>query len=303
MEMLGRRLAYSAVPEGDGGPSRARRLKRAALLACVVGASVAVASRGSAWNAPPELYSAASDDDWPTEEMGTASLDGVDVNIILSRPTRTSVVISCWCAAGSTVYVDYWERAKPEPVNSLSAPCGAASLVLEATGLSPGTKYSYVATVEGKSTAAHAFATAGDDDVAFTVSGDAHLYSSAANRDVFGTMAAKVAASEPDFHVQLGCSWMLDKYADWEGTKEDVFAFVRGTRYWYGALGADTALYNAQGPHSGENFEDYSGCFYGEGLSNASLAYRAQWSVAARLESYPAPEAGAFYAGSDASDS
>ena len=137
MEMLGRRLAYSAVPEGDGGPSRARRLTRAALLACVVGASVAVASRGSALTTPPELYSAASDDDWPTEEMGTTSLDGVDVNIILSRPTRTSIVISCWCASGSTVYVDYWERAKPEPVTTLSAACGAASLVLEATGLSP----------------------------------------------------------------------------------------------------------------------------------------------------------------------
>ena len=308
---------YARVPEDAPSPDRRRRWALLGLVAATCG--VAVGRTLASTPSPAAFVEAtatddtiadgtAGDDDWPYEEMYTPNLDGVPVNVILSAPTPTSIIASCWCSTGSNVTVTYWEAGKPATAKALGEPCGdQAAMRLTLYHLTPGTKYAYVASIRGgadvATTAEHGFSTPGAPTTRFTVSADAHLYSSEAHRAVTEAMASSVSARAPDFHVQVGCAWMLDQFVEYEANYSDVFDFIRGTRYWFGGIGSDAALYHVQGPHAGENFMDYHTCRVGRNLSAPALAMRSQWSAIARRSAYPAPEANAFYSGSDVEDS
>ena len=289
-------VAYSRVPEPDELRPKRGRVGLGLALG-VVGAVATFASLGrpfSSHHREEALFSApaaaegSEDDDLGggLVTMATPSLDGAPVNVVLSAPTRSSIVVSCWCDAPADVTVEYWRRGHSRAV-ATTAPvaCGTPeALTLSLAELHPGTRYAYrVLLSTGEATDAHGFETAGAGAITFTVSADAHFYADAANREVFEEMAAKVAAKPGSFHVQLGCSWMLDQYSAWETKKETVAAFVRGTRHWFQTLSADVALFGVQGPHSGENWQDFYECRTGEGLSPDSLTNRAKWSVDARL--------------------
>lgn len=303
---------YARIPETGAAARRRRWAVTGLAVAALCGlAALRAAPIVEAADAAGDAESLESDggDDWPSVTMATPRLDGIAVNVVLSAPTRTSIVVSSWCAEGSRVEILYWnsESGRGAGVSTAEAACGGAALGLTIDGLEPATAYAYVARIDGGSeTAEHGFATAkaAGDGVVFTLSADAHLYASAARRSIFAEMAAKALSLNPNFHVQLGCSWMLDNYYDYEQTEGDVYAFVRGARaLGLGDLAADVALYNVQGPHEGENWVDYRACRYASGLSTDAIERRAQWSVLARLAAFPPPRANAYYSGSNATDS
>ena len=214
---------YARVPEDAPSPDRRRRWALLGLVAATCGVAV---GRALASTPSPAAFveatatddtiadGTAGDDDWPYEEMYTPNLDGVPVNVILSAPTPTSIIASCWCSTGSNVTVTYWEAGKPATAKALGEPCGdQAAMRLTLYHLTPGTKYAYVASIRGgadvATSAEHGFSTPGAPTTRFTVSADAHLYSSEAHRAVTEAMASSVSARAPDFHVQVGSAWTV----------------------------------------------------------------------------------------------
>lgn len=213
-------------------------------------------------------------------------------DIILSRPTDQSVTLSVLAYRPITVYVAYAKVAgqsdkrteechlkKGEPVE----------FVLK--GLEPDNRYFYQlytrADTENKFKADgegtfHTRRKHGSSFV-FTLQSDSHLDQNT-RPAVYERTLANALADKPDFHIDLGDTFMTDKYGkDYKAALPQYIA----QRYYLGRISHSAPLFLVLGNHDGEKKDNYDG----------SAECMSVWACLNRKKYFPQPSPDRFYTG------
>jgi hypothetical protein len=145
--------------------------------------------------------------------------------------------------------------------------------------LQPGTEYAYRVRAGGTAGDEHRFRTrpAAGTPFTFTIQADSHLD---ANMDprVYERTLANALADRPDFHVDLGDTFMTDKRGrDFERTAPQYDA----QRWYFSRLCADAPLFMVLGNHDGE-----------KGTAGTKPDDMGPWSFRMRTERFPPPIVG-----------
>ena len=215
-------------------------------------------------------------------------------DIILSRPAATSVTISVMCNEELSGYIVYGK--------SLSALSGKTQkyqfesgrpLHTELNGLEPDTRYYYRFVYSKPGAGAsqqsapgffHTQRKAGGKFV-FTIQADSHLDENS-SPGMYTQTLVNMAADSADFLVDLGDTWMADKYRP--DYKESLKQYI-AQRYYFGLLCRSSPLFLTLGNHDGE-----SGRGNRPGEENMT-----SWATATRKLYYANPRPGSFYSGSE----
>jgi hypothetical protein len=210
-------------------------------------------------------------------------------DVFLARPTDTSVTLSLRTAMSGDVAVEHrevgmqaWRRLAAETLK----PWTAREIVL--AGLKPDAAHEYrvlaMDPAGGPSVLAegsfHTARPAGRPFV-FTVQADSHLDYGVV-LDLYGRSLSNAVAAHPDFHVDLGDTFMTDKH----GWHEDAAPMYEAQRWWLGIVGRHAPVFMVLGNHDGES----------PGRGPDADAMR-EWSHGMRTRNFPCPVPGGFYTG------
>ena len=217
---------------------------------------------------------------------------------LLGRPTASSVALNVVPDAAIDAYVEYGTSAtKYSGKTTIVSGPAAAPLVITLKGLKANTRYYYRLRYRPHGPGAyvarpqHSFTTqrAKGSTFTFAVQADPHLGDTNTDAELYKVEMGNVAADRPDFLVDLGDTFMTEKFnAKTQNAGEDYLAH----RAYFDIAGASTPLFLANGNHEGELGWLRDG-------TAGSLAARC---VKARQAYYPVPVPGGFYSGSSASE-
>jgi hypothetical protein len=212
---------------------------------------------------------------------------------LLGRPTASSVALNVVPAQATDAYVQYgtsstkYTRRTPAVGTAAGVP-----LVITMRDLKANTRYYYRLRyrVHGSgaygSRAQHTFVTqrAKGSSFSFAVQADPHLGDTNTDTALYKVEMANVSADRPDFLVDLGDTFMTEKFnRDTQDAGEDYIAH----REFFDIAGASTPLFLANGNHEGELGWLRDG-------TAGSLAARC---AKARQTYYACPVPGGFYSG------
>jgi predicted phosphodiesterase len=161
--------------------------------------------------------------------------------------------------------------------------------------LKPGTRYYYqlrhAATEKplpgGESTGTfHTQRTAGGTFV-FTVQADSHLDENA-SAELYRRTLTNALADSPDFHIDLGDTFMTDKHPSRESAARQYLA----QRYYLSLIGRSAPIFLVPGNHDGEDAK----------LLRGGADSLAVWSNAMRKRYFPNPVPDGFYVGDGTKD-
>ena len=218
----------------------------------------------------------------------------VGISAILGRPTADFVTVSLLSETDCGVSVAYAAASdgtekKTEPVLLRAG----VPQDVEMAGLTSDTAYTYRILGASTELGEHTFHTqrAPGDAFRFTIDADPHHGDPNFSGDLYRTTLGNALADHPDFHINLGDTFMTEKlraqtYAEAEAT------FV-SMRPYFDVLGADVPLFLVNGNHEGE---------LGWLLSSGSDGGLPVWSTRLRQEYFPNPIPNGFYTGSSAPD-
>jgi hypothetical protein len=164
---------------------------------------------------------------------------------------------------------------------------------LELTRLAANTTYFYRLITNGAGSDEHTFHTQRPPGsiFTFTIDADPHNRDPRFNGELFAASLANASSDQPDFHINLGDTFMTEKakprsYAEAESTFAEM-------RPYFGILAADAPLFLVNGNHEGE-----LGWLLGQGkYQDLPL-----WSTQLRQLYYPNPTPNAFYTGNSKPD-
>jgi hypothetical protein len=206
-------------------------------------------------------------------------------DIILARPTSNSVTLSIlayenldgWIVYGSQkgVYAQQTPRrqfGKGEPTEVL------------VSGLQANTQYFYQFRSTRTNSSEFTFHTARlpGNTFTFTVTADSHL-DEQTDPLIYQRTLANASAEAPDFHIDLGDTFMTEKYPNREEAARQYLA----QRYYFGQLSHSAPLFLVLGNHDGESPR-------GRGTDTDGLAV---WSNTMRKRYFPNPVPDGFYTG------
>jgi hypothetical protein len=183
------------------------------------------------------------------------------LNVVLGRPTDTSVAVSVLVDPGTEAYVEYGAvSGRYEATTAtVTAPARGPALI-EIAGLRPNTRYTYRVRSRGPGEAAfrveveRALHTQRSPGSAFTfgVQGDSHperegkMFSA----DLYAQNMKNAAARQLDFYVALGDDFsiegLLEKNQLTQANVDQLYANQRG---YFGTLGHSTPIYLVNGNH------------------------------------------------------
>jgi hypothetical protein len=217
---------------------------------------------------------------------------------LLGRPTAASVALNVVAAQPIDAYVQYGTSTAmyTKRTAAVSAAAGVP-LVITISGLKPNTRYYYRLRYRGHGSGAylaraqHTFVTqrAKSSTFSFVVQADPHLGDTNTDTALYKVEMGNVAADRPDFLVDLGDTFMTEKFnRDTQNAGEDYLAH----REYFGIAGASSALFLANGNHEGELGWLRDG-------TAGSLAARC---AKARQTYYACPAPGGFYSGSSTAE-
>lgn len=211
-------------------------------------------------------------------------------DVVLVQPTDRSIGVSVMGFGETGPVTVAYERAGGKAEQRTASErlvAGSASLIT-LDRLEPDCEYRYAVTGEqSHATVSGRFHTQRRPGQAFTftIQADSHLD---ANMDpaAYVRTLDNALADRPDFHVDLGDTFMTDKRSDFH----DALPQYDAQRYYFGRLCASAPLFMALGNHDGE-----------AGWAARGDGDIATWSYARRTERFPPPVTGAgFYAGQTA---
>jgi len=214
------------------------------------------------------------------------------VDVILGRPTSSSIVLSVLSASEARVLVAYGPqgdmgRSKTETV--ALQPGQPRELALP--GLRPNTRYAFslVDAATQKPLAEGRFHTqrSPGSSFAFTLTADSHLDQNT-DTTLYQRALANALADAPDFHIDLGDTFMTGKHESREGAARQYIA----QRYYLGQLCRSAPLFLALGNHDGEEAK----------LLRDGADSLAVWSNQMRKRLFPNPAPDAFYSGNTLRD-
>jgi hypothetical protein len=228
-------------------------------------------------------------------------------NIVLGATTGTSIKVSVFTPDQSgAVTLAYGTAAGTYDHQTAPAAIVAGQpLVLVLDGLAPNTRYHYrllfqpSAAAPATGTDEYTFHTARPpgSTFTFTIQADSHLDENS-NLDLYRRALGNVLADAPDFHVDLGDTFMCEKHSEpldgtspIAGDEATVTARYRYERANFGALTHSVPLFLVNGNHEGE-----AGWF-----NNGTDGNIAVWTTRARQRYFVNPVPDGFYGG-DPSD-
>jgi len=211
-------------------------------------------------------------------------------DIILGRPTDHSMELSVLAYNELTGWVSYKsseEKAEHETAHILLKPGKPYSFLID--DLLPNTGYTYSLTTEnqaGKKVTSDVFAFSTAKKVGsaftFTVQADSHL-DFGTDTQVYIKSLILAANSHPDFHIDLGDTFMTDK----RNRFEDAFPQYLAQRYYLGIIGRTAPVFMVLGNHDGEeNKRPRNGT---SGMMS--------WANSMRRTYFPNPVPNSFYSG------
>lgn len=222
-------------------------------------------------------------------------------NLILGRPSNTSIAISVLSQNAGSAYIDYGTTGKTFPLKSstLQITPGVPT-VFEIKNLKANQKYFY--RVRSKQTSDKTFSIGKvqyfqtqrnvGKTFSFSVHGDTHPERNGKmfNLDLYNVTLANVASQNNDFHILMGDDFSIDPIiAKGQATKENVEKIYRTHREWLSVLGATTPIFLVNGNH--EQAAQY--------LLDGSANNPAVLAGNARNKFYPQPAPDGFYTGDE----
>ena len=223
-------------------------------------------------------------------------------NIVLGRPTDRSVTASLLTDVEMDAYLEYGavQGAYTGKTTPARLPAGQPVEVMMA-GLQPNTPYFYRvrfhAPIESvfAADAERTFYTQRPPGSAFTFTLDAdpHYRDPNFNAEVYSVTLRSALADKPDFHIDLGDTFMTEKIAP--TSYEQVAATYREMRPFYGLLEGSAPLFLVNGNHDGELGWRLDGTTDKQSSPAGNLPV---WATQARQTFYPNPAPDKFYSGS-----
>lgn len=216
----------------------------------------------------------------------------VAADIILGRPTRDSITMSLLSYADRVGMVEYGPSGSEDGVlaRSMEVRLKAGEPVeLRLAGLKASTRYRYRARLKGLGAEVAGWEHSGTFQTArgskegfvFTVQADPHLdYGTVL--ELYRASLSNVLAAGPDFHVDLGDTFMTDKYEHHEEAAPQYLA----QRYWFSQVADQVPLFLVLGNHDGE------GPGRGRDPGDGEMG---PWSNRMRRRYFPNPDADGFY--------
>lgn len=207
-------------------------------------------------------------------------------NIVLGRPTNDSITIRALFHRDATAYVMYGSESGKLSQRSPSFKFKtkkAHDFVL--SKLQTNSRYFYRLVYQAESGAEqsseeYSFQTQREEGspFIFTVTADSHLDENTSG-EVYLRTLANASIDSPDFHLELGDTFMTGKYVKPELSEPQYLA----QRYYLGSLCHSTSLFFVLGNHDGES-----------GSRGSTV-----WATQTRKRLFPNPEPNHFYTGND----
>ena len=212
-------------------------------------------------------------------------------DVILARPTSNSITISVLAYEELQAWVQYGTEkdnlsAKTTPTKVV--PDKPFEFVLK--NLTSDTQYHYqlytkkpkdAEPVPGKISHFHTQRKPGSA-FTFTVQSDSHL-DQGTRPAVYEKTLANALEDNPDFHVDIGDTFMTDKYPNFKDSLPQYLA----QRYYLGQMSHSSPLFLVLGNHDGERLDRYDG----------KADSMPVWSCLNRKKYFPNPYPDGFYSG------
>ena len=223
----------------------------------------------------------------PPQDQGSDASQSLDFEIpthpydvILGRPTANSVTFSLLAYNDQTLSISYGTSSgkyasQTDPINLTAN----TPQTFQLSNLQPSTEYFYSIN-NGIENTFHTARPAGST-YTFTIQADSHLDSNA-SVDVYLQTLANQRADNPDFVIDMGDTFMTDKYKPYT----DAFPQYLAQRYLLGQLADMAPLFLVLGNHDGE------GAPRGKNGEEMSV-----WSAQNRTLYFPNPVPNDFYTG------
>ena len=197
-------------------------------------------------------------------------------DVILGRPTSNSVTLSLLSATTQTLTISYGaENSTPQTV-SVSLQANVPQEIILGN-LTPDTSHFYSIN-NGETHVFHTARPAGST-FTFTIQADSHLDSNT-SAEVYLQTLANQHADNPDFVIDMGDTFMTDKYKPYTDAAPQYLA----QRYFMGQLGMP--LFLVLGNHDGEGSP--------RGKDGEAMSV---WSAQNRTKYFPNPVPNDFYSG------
>ncbi|MBX7220459.1 MAG: metallophosphoesterase [Blastocatellia bacterium] len=246
-------------------------LKRLSLLVCLTGIFLVVGPAAN-WSG----LTVQGQKGGPVGDFKT-DVPKHDLDVVLARPTTKSVTLSMLAYKDLAVTLTYEPGGGNVPLSLKNG----VPLEYEITGLEPNQAYTY--TVAGEKPILNgSFRTArpAGSDFTFVMQADSHLDTNS-DVKVYTTTLANMIADKPDFLVDLGDTFMTDKYPKYQDSAAQYLA----QRYYFGLVGQTVPVYLTLGNHDGEAGWPVKG----------SAAGISEWSNMMRRKYFPQVLSNDFY--------
>jgi predicted phosphodiesterase len=221
----------------------------------------------------------------PTQNSTCLDVPEHPLDIILGRPTRDSVTLSVLAYQDTEGCIAYGTERGNLPLQTPRQQLkkGEPAEILIGS-LQPGTRYFYEFRARGMDPVGGAFHTRRPpgDTFTFTITADSHLDSNV-SAECYQRTLANALADAPDFHVDLGDTFMSEKHDSRDTAARQYLA----QRFYFGLLCRAAPLFLVLGNHDGESPR-------GQGGGGDELAV---WSNTMRKRYFPNPEPDGFYTG------
>ncbi len=221
----------------------------------------------------------------PIQDSKCSDVPAHPVDLILGRPTGNSVTVSVLCYLDTQGYVGF--GTQPGVLSSLASSRlfkGGEPAEILLSGLKPNTQYFYQFRSAVTNSPVFSFHTARPpgSSFTFTITADSHL-DEHTDPALYQRTLAGASAAAPDFHVDLGDTFMTEKHVNREAAARQYLA----QRYYFGQLSVSAPLFLVLGNHDGESLR-------GRGPDSNGLAI---WSNTMRKRYFPNPLPDDFFTG------
>ncbi|MHC4631957.1 MAG: metallophosphoesterase [Planctomycetota bacterium] len=215
--------------------------------------------------------------------------------IVLGRPTDSSITINVLSNDQLEAYFEYGTQSGVYTDQTTTSAIEAGVPFEEViANLQPNTRYYYRMRFRGpgggefKEGLEYTLHTQRQPSsiFAFTVQSDSHLGDSGTNTALYEITLRNAVADDPDFHIDLGDTFMTEKITS--GSYEDALQVALNHRPYFDIIARSAALFLANGNHEGELGWKLDG-------TGDNVAIN---STDARQFLYPTPSPGGFYSGS-----
>ncbi len=219
----------------------------------------------------------------PSQESKCNNVPPHSFDIILGRPEADSVTASVLSYANDNGFIAYGtEQGKLTSKTPVQTFKNGEPAEIVLPSLKPDTRYYYQLHLGGAASPEYSFQTARPPGKAFTftITADSHLDSNT-DPDLYQNTLANALADNPDFHIDLGDTFMTEKHASREAAAKQYLA----QRFYLGQICHSAPLFFTLGNHDGES---------PRGRGDDGLAV---WSALTRKRYFPNPVPDKFYSG------